>query len=358
MYPFRDGLTYPRNAWYVAAFSHEVTRTPMERELLGEPVVFYRTEDGRAVAVDGRCPHRRFPMVRARVTGDALECGYHGWTFDAGGTCTRIPSQADFVPAGFRIPTYVLSEQWKWIWIWMGDPAKADPSLIPDHRELHLTESDWHAEIGGMEPMKARYQLMNENVLDLVHISFTHARTIGTPNVATGTVEFEARDGMIHYERHVPGESPTAFHRATYGLPDLVDRVLVTDFYPPAFLASGSRFFEPGQSRIPGGTLIGEHRVFHTATPANPTNSYYFWAHTRSFAQGDDAITQALATGWHAGVMEDVEAIEATESMIDRGRPMHDLSAKADAAALRGRRLVEAMMLAEREPAKTAVSVN
>jgi vanillate O-demethylase monooxygenase subunit len=330
----------------------------MERELLGEPVVLYRAEDGRPLAVDGRCPHRRFPMVRARVSGDQLECGYHGWTFDATGACTRIPSQHDYTPAGFRIPTYALSEQWKFIWIWMGDPAKADTALIPDHRALHLLDTDWHAEIGGMEPMKARYHLMNENVLDLVHISFVHARTIGTPNVATGTVEYTEHERSIHYERHVPGESPTAFHRATYGLPEVVDRVLVTDFHPPTFLASGSRFFAAGESRVPGGRLLGEHRVLHIATPANPNASYYFWAHTRSFAQGDDTITKALASGWHAGVMEDVEAIEATEAMIDRGSPMHDLSAKADAAALRGRRMVEAMMLAERDPAKAVVSVN
>jgi hypothetical protein len=35
--------------------------------------------------------------------------------------------------------------------------------------------------------------------------------------------------------------------------------------------------------------------------------------------------------------------------MIDRGPPQNDLSAQADAGPMRGRRMVEAMILAERE---------
>jgi phenylpropionate dioxygenase-like ring-hydroxylating dioxygenase large terminal subunit len=40
-----------RNSWYVAAWDREVTRTPLARTLLDEPVVLYRKEDGTAVAL-------------------------------------------------------------------------------------------------------------------------------------------------------------------------------------------------------------------------------------------------------------------------------------------------------------------
>ena len=44
MYPFKSSHhVYPRNAWYVAAFANEVNRTPFERTILGERIVFYRT---------------------------------------------------------------------------------------------------------------------------------------------------------------------------------------------------------------------------------------------------------------------------------------------------------------------------
>ena len=350
MYPFKTDESIPRNQWYVAAWSSEVGRTPFERTLLGEPVVFYRTEAGAAVAVAGRCPHRRFPMVRARVVGDALECGYHGWTFDCSGACVRVPSQEDYVPRGFRIPTFRLVERWQWLWIWMGDPALADEALIPDHAALHLEDPAWRADVGGVEPLRALYQLMNENVLDLTHVTFVHAATIGTKTIAAAPIEVEQRGRSLHSERHVLGEEPTAFHRGVLGLDASVDRVLVTDFFPPAFLSSGSRFFHRGESRAPGGRLYGEFRVFHVPTPETATTTHYFWAFTRSFGLDDDDLTRALHAGWHAGVREDIDAIEANERVLDLGPEMHDLSAKADAGPLQGRRMVEAMIAAEREP--------
>ena len=349
MYPFKTSQAYPRSQWYIGAFSHEVGRTPMERTLLGEPVVFYRTQAGAAVAVAGRCPHRRFPMVRAAVVGDALECGYHGWTFDCSGVCTRIPSQEQYVPAGFHIRTYPVVEKWQWLWIWMGEPAAADAALIPDHAQLHLEDSDWLASVGGVEPLAGRFQLMNENVLDLTHVSFVHAATIGTAGIASAPISVEDRGRYLHSERTVSEPEPTAFHRRVLGLDGPVDRVLVTDFFPPAFLASGSRFFRAGESGTPGARLYGEFRVFHVATPETPTTSHYFWGFTRSFGQNDAALTEELRAGWRLGVLEDVDAIEANERMIDLGPLQNDLSAQADAGPLRGRKMVEHMILAERE---------
>lgn len=43
-------LPHPRNAWYVAAWDHEVTRTPMSRRIANRPVAMYRTEDGDVVS--------------------------------------------------------------------------------------------------------------------------------------------------------------------------------------------------------------------------------------------------------------------------------------------------------------------
>jgi nitrite reductase/ring-hydroxylating ferredoxin subunit len=336
MYPFKTSQSFPRNQWYIGAFSHEVTRTPMERTLLDEPVVFYRSEAGAAVAVAGRCPHRRFPMVRGILTGDELQCGYHGWTFDCSGACVNIPSQANYVPNGFKIRTYPVVEKWQWLWIWMGDPELADASTIPDHRLLNLEDSDWEASVGGLEPLAGRFQLMSENV-------------IGTAGIAAAPIVVEDRGRYLHSQRTVAEPQPTPFHTTNLGLEGAVERVLSTDFFPPAFCASGSAFYKPGESELPGGHCYGAFRVFHIATPETATTSHYFWGFTRSFGQGDAALTEQLRAGWRLGVLEDVEAINANERMIDRGPLQNDLSAQSDAGPLRGRKMVEAMILAERE---------
>ena len=76
---------FVRNCWYVAAWASEITRAPLARMFLGEPVLLYRREDGTAVALEDRCCHRNVPLSLGRITGDAVRCGYHGMTFGPDG---------------------------------------------------------------------------------------------------------------------------------------------------------------------------------------------------------------------------------------------------------------------------------
>ena len=84
MYPLAEGMFAPKNQWYVVAWSDEVTREPIERFILDEPIALYRKRDGSPVALHGRCPHRSFPLGRSRVVDDNIQCGYHGITCGPG----------------------------------------------------------------------------------------------------------------------------------------------------------------------------------------------------------------------------------------------------------------------------------
>ena len=74
-------MAFLRNAWYVAALSRDVARTPVAARLLGDEVVLFRKQDGRPVALEDACPHRRLPLSMGPVTCDAIDCGYHVLTF-------------------------------------------------------------------------------------------------------------------------------------------------------------------------------------------------------------------------------------------------------------------------------------
>lgn len=142
MYPFTTETGIVRNRWYIAAFSNEITRDPIERTFLGKPVALYRKEDGSPVAMYGLCPHRYFPLAEGKVRGDSLVCGYHGFVFDADGHCVEIPSQG--TGANFCQPTYAIEERGPLCWIWMGDEDKCDPDLIPPYADFGLEEPGWH----------------------------------------------------------------------------------------------------------------------------------------------------------------------------------------------------------------------
>jgi phenylpropionate dioxygenase-like ring-hydroxylating dioxygenase large terminal subunit len=110
--PATDPATrnYPYNCWWVAAFSDEVSRDMLGRWLVDTPVLLYRREDGTAVALENRCPHRGAPLTLGCLKGDDVQCGYHGFRFAADGTCIDVPSMK-VPPASARVRSFPLIEQ-------------------------------------------------------------------------------------------------------------------------------------------------------------------------------------------------------------------------------------------------------
>ena len=229
MYPFREGSFAVRNGWYVAAFRNELGRDLLARTILNQPVVLYRKEDGEAVAVGGRCPHRHFPLGKSCLKGDAIVCGYHGIAFGADGRCVDIPSQ-DVVPRAYTIPTYPLVEHGLWAWIWMGDADKADVALLPDLEEIGVTAAGMTARPFYVQEVQGRYQLLNDNLLDLSHLAFLHASSIGTVENAQAPEELVKRPGFLSCRRYIRNADAPAVMAATGRYAGKIDRVTGMDF--------------------------------------------------------------------------------------------------------------------------------
>ena len=101
---------FVRNAWYVAAWDHEITRSLKRRVLLDEPVVLFRTDSGKAVALEDRCCHRQAPLSMGKLIGNVVKCPYHGLEFDSSGKCVKVPSQ-DMVPPSAKVRAYPMVEK-------------------------------------------------------------------------------------------------------------------------------------------------------------------------------------------------------------------------------------------------------
>lgn len=53
-----------KNCWYVAAWDHELPRQEtglLQRTILSESILMYRTSDGQVVALSNKCCHRHAP---------------------------------------------------------------------------------------------------------------------------------------------------------------------------------------------------------------------------------------------------------------------------------------------------------
>jgi pheophorbide a oxygenase len=70
-------------------------KLPQHVDLLGLKLVVWADSKGQWHCLEDKCPHRLAPLSEGRVEGDSIQCCYHGWTFDASGSCTRIPQISD-----------------------------------------------------------------------------------------------------------------------------------------------------------------------------------------------------------------------------------------------------------------------
>jgi phenylpropionate dioxygenase-like ring-hydroxylating dioxygenase large terminal subunit len=156
--------------WYPAARSARVRgRKLLPVMLLGVPLVVGRDARGRAFALRDSCPHRGVPLSFGRFDGEAVECCYHGWTFDPGtGRCLHIPSLAE----GSRLKVerisavgYACEEQDGYVWVFVPEPSArgAQPPPAPRlpvfggryrmaHLEAELPCNVDHGIIGLMDP--------------------------------------------------------------------------------------------------------------------------------------------------------------------------------------------------------------
>ncbi|NBC36145.1 Rieske 2Fe-2S domain-containing protein [Novosphingobium sp. FSY-8] len=164
-------MSYIRNAWYMAAWEEEIVgEALLERRLLDKPWIVLRKQDGDYAMLGNLCPHRFAPLSQGRRQGDTIACPYHGLEFNTAGACTHNPF-ADLIPPHAHVAAPPVVARHRAVWFWAGDPAAADPALIPDFSAIEVDQPMVH----GHMLFPANYELITDNLLDLSHTEYVHA---------------------------------------------------------------------------------------------------------------------------------------------------------------------------------------
>jgi len=83
-------------------------------ELVGEPLVFVRGQDGKLRGFYNVCRHRAGPPAEGCGSRKLFRCGYHGWTYGLDGaliSATEIEGVEGFRPEDFALAP-VRTEEW------------------------------------------------------------------------------------------------------------------------------------------------------------------------------------------------------------------------------------------------------
>lgn len=336
---------YPRNEWWVAATSEEITREPKQRWILDLPVLLYRKEDGTPVALDDRCPHRWAPLSKGWLEGDNIVCGYHGFRYSPEGACVKVPTQTA-KPARARVTAYPLIERAPLVWIWTGDPALAattSPPTIP-----WLNDPAWFGSKGYMD-IAANYMLLKENVLDLTHFGYVHRKSFKildwnrAPQVQVDGEQVEFRLDFA------PTPLAPIFAEMTGFGSRPIGRVNWGRYLSPALQHAGQDFTDP--SPLPGQRDRVSFRVLHATTPVSPRRMHYFWFFAFDLPLTREQIDRVCELTL-IGFNEDDEMISAVQQMMERdsrGPDYPEVMIATDQSAVQARRLLQKRLAAERD---------
>jgi phenylpropionate dioxygenase-like ring-hydroxylating dioxygenase large terminal subunit len=338
-----------KNAWYVAAWAEEVTAGKfLPRRLLDHPVVLFRQNDGRPIAMLDRCPHRFAPLHRGRLRDDRVQCGYHGLEFNSAGECVHNPHGKGAIPHAARVRVFPLVEKFSLLWIWMGSPDLADPQLIPD---FSFQNPDSHVVGKRYMYVKANYLLEVDNIMDLSHIQFVHPTTLGSSAVSEGTTHVFQEGETVWSKRSTHAEiMPEFLYRArNIPLGTLVDRWIDVRWNAPAAMALFAGAVPTGEAPTPEAGVS----QCHIFTPETAATTHYWFGISFDKRLGDLAVK--MAEEQIAGLKipfedEDLPMLEAQQGNVGDADfwSLNPVLLSTDGGSVRARRLLDRKIAEEK----------
>lgn len=345
-------MTFLKAAWYAAAWADELDEGLVSRKICNEPIVLFRTSTGEVAALADRCPHRFVPLSMGKRVGDTLQCGYHGLSFDASGACADAPNDSEAQKARICVRSYPAVERYSVIWLWLGERELADPALIPSFD--FLTDTAKFASARGHSHIKANYQMLTDNLLDLSHVHYLH------PDIHEGS-------DYANFTNKLKIDGDTVWSmlwRHHYYLSEAQQQLLGirgddaegqghSRWNAPGNLLVETAIWERGKSAGEG----VESPSAHLLTPETEYSTHYFWASARTFQLDNEGMTRATATRMrHIFETQDGPMCEAQQAAMGANTDL--LAAKpvvlhADAAGLAARRILRRKL---REEAGLAVA--
>ena len=164
--PFPEG-------WYFVASRRTIEKEKLiQKTWMGENIVAYCDESGNICVAEAYCPHlgsNLSPTAGGRVREGRLVCPFHGYEFDATGTCVATPYAP--APRFTSLRVFESREIAGMIFAWWGSEGREAQWRLPAES---LDEDGWC----DLELRTVRFaghpQETSENAVDLAHLRYVH----------------------------------------------------------------------------------------------------------------------------------------------------------------------------------------
>ncbi|XP_050522723.1 cholesterol 7-desaturase nvd 1 isoform X2 [Daktulosphaira vitifoliae] len=172
---------YP-NGWFSLIESDQVKLEQVQHvTALGEHFAVLRTKNGNVNVLDAYCPHLGANMaIGGTVTGNKLQCPFHGWTFDTNsGKCIQITTNClhnteNKIFSNVSVRKWKSCEAYGFIFVWYhaeNEQPDWNPPRIDLTKLIYQGRTEHYANV--------HIQDVAENGADPSHFTEVHSKLIG-----------------------------------------------------------------------------------------------------------------------------------------------------------------------------------
>lgn len=180
-------------------------------DLLDDPLLVVRGDDGKLRALANVCRHRNMPVAEGRGNTRTFVCPYHAWSYRNDGQLLRAPYMGELPDLGHCGLPELKTEIWQGF-LFVNPDGRAAPlaprlSGLDDAVANYHGDSMYHAFVAE-ETWPANWKCLLENFMEGYHLSRVHPQTLGgrTP---TGLCEkFPGGEGYTGYRARYPDGAP------------------------------------------------------------------------------------------------------------------------------------------------------
>jgi vanillate O-demethylase monooxygenase subunit len=316
---------FVENTWYAAAWEYEIEEADnrLARTICEVPLVFFKGEHGKYIALDDRCCHRAAPLSIGRVEGNCIRCMYHGLLYDETGQVIEIPGQ-DQISKSLKVKSYKVANKGGLVWIWMGDPELADESDIYDFPAMEDPENWRGFDKQSYLHYQANWLLIVDNLADFSHVAFVHTNTLGGSEAyaySTLAENIQKDDDGFSMERWHRNSNNPPFHAKVIPedeLDNLVDRANIIQMRIPGVFLMETLFAPPGwDPEKDSRDNVREYRNCQFMTPETRNTTHFFWNYFHNWDMDNPAISASLKESLLEGFMEDKFFIEDQQKLLE-----------------------------------------
>ncbi|MBE9178922.1 aromatic ring-hydroxylating dioxygenase subunit alpha [Oculatella sp. LEGE 06141] len=289
--------------WYPVLPLEQLSEQPQSFQLLGQHIAIWLDEQGQPAAVEDRCCHRTAQLSKGTVVDGNIKCPYHGWTFDATGTCVRVPQIPDSsVPATYRVKSFRCAQRYGYVWVCLGEPLAEIP-LLPEADDPHFRLIPEF-----YEPWNCAGLRVMENEFDTAHPTFVHPKSFGSPDHPTPEVmEIVETARGIHLRAVLGVVNPPLQQQNLKMAQTGTVRTMDMDWFMP--------FTCKLRIAYPNGLV---HIIVNTATPINDSSSQIVQFCLRNDTEAETKAIDVVAFDRQV-TLEDKAILETTEWDVPLG---------------------------------------